>query len=109
MAFMTTWLTDDGLERKLLVGLDGCQSCLNNHMTVTDISASKTHKMAQNRSTLFSVIQTPRKLWSFHRTEGEFWPDFVDFIHDYTQEFYRSYSVFTGKCPRTGKFRCVWS
>ena len=53
------------------------------------------------------LYQTPRKLWSFHRTEGGFWPDFVDFKHDYAHEFYRSYSVFTGKCPRTGKFRGV--
>ena len=48
------------------------------------------------------------KTLEFHRTEGGFWPDFVDFKH-YTQEFYRSYSVFTGKCPRTGKFHGVWT
>ena len=57
--------------------------------------------------TVLAVLQTPRKLRSFHRTEGGVWPDFVDFKHDYTQEFYRSYSVFTGKCPRTDKFRGV--
>ena len=59
-------------------------------------------------SQLHLTEQTPRKLWSFHWTEGGVWPDFVDFKHDYTQEFYRSYSVFTGKCPRTDKFRGVW-
>ena len=51
------------------------------------------------------VHQTLRKLWSFYQTEEGYWPDFK---HDNTQEFYRSYSVFTGKCPRSSKFRGVW-
>ena len=36
-----------------------------------------------------------------------FWSDFADIKHDYTQEFYRSYSYFISQCPRTGKFRGV--
>ena len=51
--------------------------------------------------------QTPRKLLGFYRTEDRFWPDFADIKHDYTQEFYRSYSSFISQCPRTGKFRGV--
>ena len=52
-------------------------------------------------------LQTPRKLFGFYRTEDKFWPDFADIKHDYTQEFYRSYSSFISQCPRTGKFRVV--
>ena len=51
--------------------------------------------------------QTPQKLLGFYRTEEEFWPDFTDIKHDYTQEFNWSYSFFISKCPRTGKFRDV--
>ena len=53
--------------------------------------------------------QTPQKLLGFHRTEDRFWPDFADIKHDNTQEFYWSYSSFISQCPRTGKFRGVWS
>ena len=53
------------------------------------------------------LCQTPQKLLGFYRTEEGFWPDFTDFKHDYTQEFYRSYSFFISKCRRTGKFRSV--
>ena len=49
------------------------------------------------------IVSDPRLGW----TEEGFWPDFAVFKHDYTQEFYRSHSVFTGKCPRTSKFRGV--
>ena len=52
-------------------------------------------------------LQTPRKLLGFYRTKEGFQPDFADFKHDYTHEFYRSYSFFISKCPRTGKFRGV--
>ena len=52
-----------------------------------------------------SVPQTPRKLLG--RTEDRFWPDFADIKHDYTQEFYQSYSSFISQCPRTGKSRGV--
>ena len=48
--------------------------------------------------------QTQRKLLGFHQTEDRFGPDFADIKHDYTQEFYRSYSSFISQCPRTGKF-----
>ena len=48
------------------------------------------------------VRQTRQKLLGFYRTEKEFWPDFAHLKHDYTQEFYRSYSSFISKCPRTG-------
>ena len=51
--------------------------------------------------------QTPRKLLGFYRTKDRFWPDFANIKHDYTQEFYRSYSSFISQCPRTGKFRGV--
>ena len=52
--------------------------------------------------------QTLRKLWSFYQTEEGFWPDFADFAHDNTQEFYRPYSVFTGKCPEDRQVsRCL--
>ena len=50
---------------------------------------------------------TPWKLLGFHWTEDRLWPDFADIKHDYTQEFYRSYSYFISQCPRTSKFRCV--
>ena len=53
-------------------------------------------------------MQTPRKLLGFHWTEDRFWPDFADIKHDYTQEFYRSYTSFISQCPRTSKFRSVW-
>ena len=46
--------------------------------------------------------QTPPRLLGFYRTKGGFWPDFADIKHDYTQEFYRSYSSFISKCLRTG-------
>ena len=52
-------------------------------------------------------LQTPQKLLVFYRTEEGLWPDFVDFKHDYTQEFCRSYSIFISKCLRTGKFRGI--
>ena len=52
-------------------------------------------------------FQTPQKLWGFHQTQDRFWPYFTDIKHDYTQEFYRSYSSFISQCPRTGKFRSV--
>ena len=55
-----------------------------------------------------SAVQTPRNLLGFHRTEDRFWPDFADIKHDYTQQFYRSYSSFISQCPRTGKFHGVW-
>ena len=42
------------------------------------------------------------KLRGFYRTEEWFCPDFADIKHDYTQEFYRSYSSFISKCLRTG-------
>ena len=45
--------------------------------------------------------QTPQKLLGFYWTEEGFWPDFADIKHDYTQEFYLSYSSFISKCPRT--------
>ena len=32
---------------------------------------------------------------------GGILPDFADIEHDYTQEFYRSYSSFIIKCPMT--------
>ena len=38
------------------------------------------------------VSHTPRKLLGFHWTTDRFWPDFADIKHDYTQEFYQSYS-----------------
>ena len=47
------------------------------------------------------------KLFGFHRTEDRFWLDFADIKHDYTQEFYRSYSSFISQCPKTGKLSCV--
>ena len=47
------------------------------------------------------IVQTQRKLFSFYRIEEGFQPDFK---HEYTQEFYLSYSFFISKCPRTGKF-----
>ena len=50
-------------------------------------------------------VQTPRKLLGFYRTEDRFWPDFANIKHDYTPEFYRSYSSFISQCRRTGKFR----
>ena len=34
--------------------------------------------------------------------DQEFWSDFAHIKHDYTQEFYRSYSSFSHKYPRTG-------
>ena len=36
--------------------------------------------------------QTMRKLSGYYRTKEGFRPDFADFKHDYTQEFYWSYS-----------------
>ena len=56
---------------------------------------------------IWQYYQTLRKLFGFYQTEEGFWPDFADIKHDYTQEFYRSYSFFISKCPRTGKFRSV--
>ena len=66
--------------------------------------------------------QTPRKLLGFYQTEDRVWPGFVDIKHDYTQEFYQSYSfisqcfyqpmsniVYVYVCPRTGKFPGVCS
>ena len=46
--------------------------------------------------------------WAFTGPRIE--PDFANIKHDYTQEFYRSYSSFISLCPRTGKFRgvCNW-
>ena len=41
----------------------------------------------------FVSISRHWKLFGFYRTAEGFWPDFADFTHDYTQEFYRSYSV----------------
>ena len=52
------------------------------------------------------TLQTPRKVLAFYRTEDGFWPDFADIKHDYTQEFYWSYSSFITQCPRTGLATC---
>ena len=63
--------------------------------------------VAVGQSESSELSQTPRKLLSFYRTEDRFWPDFANIKHDYTEEFYRSYSSFISQCPRTGKFRAV--
>ena len=36
--------------------------------------------------------QTPQTILGFYQTKEGFQPDFADFKHDYTQEFYQSYS-----------------
>ena len=64
--------------------------------------------ICMNTGNLTGVHQTTRKLLGFYRTNDRFWPDFANIKHDYTQEFYRSYSSFISQCPRTGKFRSVW-
>ena len=56
----------------------------------------------------YKDVQTQRKLLGFYRTKDRFWSDFANIKHDYTQEFYQSYSAFISQCPRTGKFHCVW-
>ena len=48
----------------------------------------------QRTSFLLVPVQTLRKLFDFYWTEEGFWPNFVDFKHNYIQEFYRSYSFF---------------
>ena len=68
------------------------------------------NKYLSDVSAIFKHVQTPRKLLGFHQTENRFGPDLADIKHDYTQEFYQSYSFFISQCPRTGKFRgvCKW-
>ena len=38
------------------------------------------------------------KLSGFYQNKVGFWPDFADIKHDYTQEFYQSYSSVISKC-----------
>ena len=38
------------------------------------------------------------KLSGFYQNKVGFWPDFADIKHDYTQEFYQSYSSVNSKC-----------
>ena len=57
-------------------------------------------------ASLIDLIRHRQNFWAF--TKDRFWPDFANIKHDYTQEFYRSYSSFISQCPRTGKFRSVW-
>ena len=48
------------------------------------------------------------KTFGFYWTKEGIWPNCTDFIHDYTQEFYQSYSFYICKYPRTDKFHGVW-
>ena len=44
------------------------------------------------------------KTFGFYRAEEGFQPDFANFKHDYTQEFYWSCSFFISKCLKTGTY-----
>ena len=51
-------------------------------------NAGKCYQPLKNKTT------DTAKTLGFYWTEDRFWPDFDDIKHDYTQEFYRSYSSF---------------
>ena len=51
-------------------------------------------RFANAESKLYRLMQTLQQLLGFYQTEDTFWPDFADIKHNYTEEFYRSYSPF---------------
>ena len=67
-------------------------------------------RRSPNLTRSLKLVAAPRhreNFLGFYRTKDRFGPGLADIKHDYTQQFYQSYSSFISQCPRTGKFRSV--